>query len=229
VAKNFFLAGTDTDCGKTFIASALLHKAAESGLRSLGLKPVAAGAAEIDGSLKNDDALSLMQFSTVALPYAQVNPVVLAPAIAPHIAAEQIGRRVTVSQLEGFVRGALMTPADFRIIEGAGGWFVPVNRRETLSELPQRLKTEVILVVGMKLGCISHSLLTVQAIRQDGLKIAGWVANCIDPDMQCLEENIDTLKQMIDAPCLGVIPCFEQGEYAEKIQQASELLDLPAN
>lgn len=227
MAQNFFLTGTDTDCGKTFITSALLHKGCEAGLKTLGLKPIAAGASMIDGSLKNEDALSLMQYSSVKLPYTQVNPVVLEPAIAPHIAAEQQGKRFTISQLEGFVRGALMTPADLRIIEGAGGWLVPVNRREPLSELPKRLRIPVILVVGMKLGCINHAMLTLAAIANDGLPIAGWVANTIDAQMPCFDENIDTLKQIIGAPCLGVIPYFNKKTHDEAIAKAAELLVLP--
>lgn len=206
MAKNYFVTGTDTDCGKTFISCAILHGLAEQGKKTLGLKPIAAGAQMIDGQLKNGDAVELMQFSSVKLPYAQVNPVVFEEAIAPHIAAEKHGRNVTVSQLEGFVRGALFQPADVRIIEGAGGWLVPVNRREPLSLLPKRLKIDVIMVVGMKLGCINHAMLTAQAIANDGLKLVGWVANCLHDDMDVQQENIDTLKQILPAPCWGVVP-----------------------
>ena len=224
MAKNYFLTGTDTDCGKTLIAAALLHCASVKGLRSLGLKPIAAGSIDVDGKPRNEDALLLMQHANVALPYAQVNPVLFEEAIAPHIAAEKNQRSVTVSQLEGFMRGALMTPADFRVIEGAGGWLVPVNRREPLSELPKRLKTEVIVVVGMKLGCINHAMLTLAAIARDGLNVAGWVANQIDADMQCLAENIATLEQIIPAPCLGKVP-YLQGN--DQVVAAASYLQLP--
>lgn len=224
MAKNYFLTGTDTDCGKTLVASALLYCASQSGLRSLGLKPIAAGAELISGTLQNDDALLLMQYSSVTLPYAQVNPVIFKEAIAPHIAAEKNGRAVTINQLEGFVRGALMTPADFRLIEGAGGWLVPVNRREPLSDLPKRLKTPVIVVIGMKLGCINHAMLTISAISRDGLPIAGWVANHIDADMQCFDENLSTLQQIIPAPCLGVIPFLAD---ENRIEAAAKYLILP--
>lgn len=122
------------------------------------------------------------------------------------------------------MRGALMTPADFRIIEGAGGWLVPVNRREPLSELPKRLKTDVIVVVGMKLGCINHAMLTMAAITRDGLQVAGWVANHIDQDMAYFEENLDTLKQIIPAPCLGVVPHLSA---EDKVDQAASYLQLP--
>ncbi len=224
MAKNYFLTGTDTDCGKTLIASALLKCASDAGQRSLGLKPIAAGAIEQNGQLYNEDALLLMQYSSVKLPYAQVNPVLFEEAIAPHIAAEHQKRNVTISQLEGFMRGALMTPADFRVIEGAGGWLVPVNRREPLSELPKRLKTDVIVVVGMKLGCINHTMLTMAAIARDGLNVAGWVANKIDENMSCFDENLDTLKQIIPAPCLGVVPFIENGEL---VDVAARCLTLP--
>ena len=224
MAKNYFLTGTDTDCGKTLVASALLQCANIKGLRTLGLKPIAAGSHLVDGKPRNDDALQLIRYSSVKLPYAQVNPVLFDEEIAPHIAAEKNQRSVTISQLEGFMRGALMTPADFRIIEGAGGWLVPVNRREPLSELPKRLKTDVIVVVGMKLGCINHAMLTIAAITRDGLKIAGWVANQIDADMHCFDENLSTLQQIIPAPCLGVVPFIKEGELVE---MAAACLSLP--
>lgn len=225
MAKNYFLTGTDTDCGKTLVASALLKCASDQGLKSLGLKPIAAGAILVDGNLRNDDALLLMQHSSVKLPYTQVNPVLFEEAVAPHIAAEKSNRSITISQLEGFVRGALMTPADIRIIEGAGGWLVPVNRREPLSELPKRLKIDVIVVVGMKLGCINHAMLTVSAIARDGLTIAGWIANRVDAEMHCFDENLDTLQQIIPAPCLGVVPFIENGDL---VVTAADCLILPA-
>ena len=226
MAKNYFITGTDTDSGKTLVSAALLHKAKLEGLKSLGLKPIAAGAEEVDGKLKNGDALLLMQHSEVKLPYDQVNPVVFAPPIAPHIAAEQEGRHVTVKQLEGFVRGALMTPADIRVIEGAGGWLVPVNRREPLSLLAKNLKCDVILVVGMKLGCINHAMLTMAAIARDGLNVVGWVASHVDQAMLNFDENIDTLKQIIPAPCLGVIPHLA-GVEDKKVTDAAEFITLP--
>ncbi|CAA0113481.1 ATP-dependent dethiobiotin synthetase BioD 1 [BD1-7 clade bacterium] len=212
MAKNFFVTGTDTDAGKTFTSVALLKLAQQQGLRTLGLKPVAAGAELIDGVLKNDDALQLQTASSVQLPYNQINPIIFEEPIAPHIAAQNAGRTVGVAQLAGFVRGALMQPADFRLIEGAGGWLVPLNPQEMLSGVAKVLELDVILVVGIKLGCINHALLTARAIRQDGLKLAGWVANCIDPEMAQQQENIDTLKRMLPAPCLGALPFAETGE-----------------
>lgn len=209
MSRNFFIAGTDTDAGKTLITEALLLKANEAGLRTLGLKPVAAGADETADGPRNADALKLMQASSVKLPYRQVNPVLFRAPIAPHIAAQQEGRLVTVNTLTGYVRGAMMTPADLRLVEGAGGWLVPLNDREPLSALVQQLQLDVILVVGMKLGCLNHALLTAQVIRQAGLKLAGFVATQVDVDMSCVDENLQSLKQMLGCPCLGFVPFIE--------------------
>ena len=227
MSNNFFVTGTDTDAGKTLITAALLHKATQHGLTTLGLKPVAAGGVvQIPGSDQqgNDDAVKLMAASSVKLPYAQVNPVLFADPIAPHIAAEQEGRNITLSTLTGFVRGALMTPADFRLIEGAGGWMVPLNAREPLSGLAKELNTAVILVVGMKLGCLNHALLTAKAIRAEGLTIAGWVGSQIDKEMSCVDENLQSLKAMMGAPCLGFVP-YQDDVDAETV---AELLDISA-
>jgi len=221
--KNYFITGTDTDCGKTLIAQSLLLKANQKGLRTVGLKPVAAGAEPAEEGLQNTDALALQQMASEKLSYSQINPVVFSAAVAPHLAAKQEGRRVTVSSLAGFVRGAMMHPADFRIIEGAGGWMVPVNDHEALSALPKLLDLDVILVVGMKLGCLNHALLTARAIRQDGLTLAGWVATQTDPNMQLMEENVASLRNMLGAPCLGVIP------YQQHISPTDvvDLIELP--
>jgi dethiobiotin synthetase len=213
-SRHFFISGTDTGVGKTLVACGLLRAAALRGLRTLAIKPIAAGAELTENGLRNEDAVMLMAAMTEVLPYQQVNPVLLEPAIAPHIAAEKVGRRITVSQLAGICRGVMMQPADLVLIEGAGGWRVPLNRHELLSGLASELQAPVILVVGMKLGCINHALLTAEAIRADGLRLAGWVANQIDPDMSCFEENLATLNAMLDAPCIGVVPYLAQDERA---------------
>jgi dethiobiotin synthetase len=219
----FFIAGTDTDAGKTLIAQALLHKAGEAGFKTLGLKPVAAGAEFIDGELKNDDAIKLQAASTVKISYAQTNPVIFTEAIAPHIAAEKNNRQITAARVEGFLRGAMMTPSELCLIEGAGGWLVPLNHRETLSAVVKRLDLPVILVVGMKLGCLNHALLTVESIKLNGLKVAGWVANQIDADMAVFDENIATLEKMLPAPCLGVVPFMPELDIAK----VADCLSLP--
>ncbi|WP_344936093.1 dethiobiotin synthase [Zhongshania borealis] len=221
-AKQYFIAGTDTDVGKTLVACGILRAAAARGLKTLAIKPVAAGADLTEQGLRNTDALMLIDAMTESLPYEQVNPVLLAPPIAPHIAAEQAGRRLSVSQLAGFCRGVMMRKVDMVLIEGAGGWRVPLSQREMLSGLVVELQTPVILVVGMKLGCISHALLTAEAIRADGLVLAGWVANQIDPDMACFDENLATLRNFLPAPCLGVLPNLSQPD----ANLAAEHLDI---
>ncbi|GGK73995.1 dethiobiotin synthase [Amphritea balenae] len=207
MAKNtIFVAGTDTDVGKTVIAAGLLQAANDKGLRTVAVKPVAAGCEQTDEGLRNSDALLLQQTASIKLAYEQVNPIALEPAIAPHIAAVQAGRRLDADRMAALCRGVMMQPADFMVIEGAGGWRVPLNSRQTLADLPKQLKVPVVLVVGMKLGCISHTLLTVEAIVKDGLRLAGWVANKVDPDMSCYQENLDTLRGMLSAPLLGEVP-----------------------
>lgn len=208
--KRFFITGTGTEVGKTLMAIGLLTKAKAKGLSTMALKPLAAGGRLTEDGLRNEDALSLQAAMTESLPYEQINPVVLDQPIAPHIAAEQQGRNITVSQLAGYCRGAFTKNVDFTLVEGAGGWRVPVNRHEQLSALAAELDLPVILVVGMKLGCLNHALLTEEAIRRDGLRIAGWIANRRDPDMAGFEENVDTLKAQLSAPCLGVVPSLKE-------------------
>ncbi len=205
----FFIAGTDTDVGKTLVAAGLLLAANARGLSTVAMKPLAAGCEETPEGLRNADALILQEAMSLSLPYEQINPVALKPAIAPHIAADQAGKRLLVSQLEGYCRGVLMQSADMAVIEGAGGWRLPLNRMETLAGLAMALKLPVILVVGVKLGCINHALLTAEAIRNDGLPLAGWVANQLDTDMLCYRENLMTLRSLIPAPCLGEVPFLD--------------------
>lgn len=191
----FFITGTDTEVGKTWVSCRLLERAREAGLSCYGLKPIAAGCEDTADGLRNEDALNLMASSSLSLPYELVNPVALKAAIAPHIAARQEGRRISLSQLAGYVRGALSShPADLVLVEGAGGWRVPLNDQEMLSALAVELNLPVIQVVGMKLGCISHALLTAEAIQADGLRYTGTVANCFG-EMDVREENLITLRQ----------------------------------
>ena len=220
--KAFFIAGTDTGVGKTLVSAALLFKAQQQNLSTAALKPVAAGCEETLDGLRNEDALLLQKYCQPSLRYEQINPVALRAAIAPHIAAQQENRRLSVNGLSGFCRGVLMTRADFTVVEGAGGWRVPLNARETLADLAKELHLPVILVVGVRLGCINHTLLTVEAIVRDGLSLAGWVANVIDADMPCIDENIAAIAERLRAPCLGKIPCLNKA----LPELAAEHLDL---
>lgn len=204
--RTFFVTGTDTDVGKTLVSAGLLAAANRKGLSTLGLKPVSAGCERTEEGLRNSDALILQQTASIDLPYDQVNPIAFEPPIAPHIAAAQQGQQLSAERISAYCRGALMKPADFAIVEGAGGWHVPLNHRETLASVAKQLKTEVILVVGMKLGCISHTLLTVEAILKSNLPLVGWVANSTESDMNSYQENLETLKAMVPAPLLGEVP-----------------------
>ena len=221
-SKVFFVTGTDTEVGKTLVAAALLSLARRQGLRCAGIKPVAAGCYRQGERLVNEDALALMAASGAKLDYETVNPVALEPAIAPHIAATQAHRPLAVGALAEHCRAVFNADFDFIIVEGAGGWFVPLNDKETLADLCIELDIAVILVVGMKLGCINHALLTAAAVARAGLSLAGWVANSVADEMPCLAENLATLKARLPAPCLGVVPHLPAGEP----RRASAHLDI---
>ncbi|MEK1905370.1 MAG: dethiobiotin synthase [Pseudomonas sp.] len=201
--RAFFVTGTDTEVGKTTIAAGLLHAARLAGLSTAAAKPVASGCEPSAAGLRNSDALALLGECSLALEYAEVNPFAFAPAIAPHLAAREVGMALTVAALAGPVRHILGKGADFTLVEGAGGWRVPLAGRESLSDLAIELGLPVILVVGVRLGCINHALLTAEAIARDGLQLAGWVANIVDPHTSRLEENLATLAERLGAPCLG--------------------------
>ena len=206
MSRAFFVAGTDTDVGKTTVAAGLLHAARTAGLTTAAVKPVASGCESTLQGLRNSDALALQAECSPPLEYAAVNPFAFAPAIAPHIAAHEAGVELSAALLAGAVQGVLGRQADFTLVEGAGGWRVPLNGGETLSALPVRLQLPVILVVGVRLGCINHALLSVEAILRDGLPLAGWVANIVDPTTSRLAENLATLDELLPAPCLGRVP-----------------------
>jgi dethiobiotin synthetase len=202
----YFIAGTDTDVGKTTIAAGLLHAARSAGMSTAAGKPVASGCELTPKGLRNADALALMAQCSLPLSYAEVNPLAFEPAIAPHLAAREAGVALTVQSLSGPMLHILDKGADFTLIEGAGGWRVPLADQDNLSDLAMALGLPVILVVGMRLGCINHALLTAEAIARDGLQLAGWVANIIDPKTSRLEENLATLAERLPAPCLGRVP-----------------------
>lgn len=205
LSGRYFLTGTDTDAGKTWVACELLRQARDAGLATLGLKPVAAGAEQVTGEWRNEDALRLMAVSSVPLPYEQVNPVLLREAMAPHLAARREQRTLTATRIAGYVRGAMAAKPDLLLVEGAGGWRVPLNDRETMADLALALRLPVILVVGMRLGCLNHALLTAEAITRDGLPLAGWVANAVPgTDMAAVEDNIATLEQWLPAPRISL-------------------------
>lgn len=200
-----FIAGTDTGVGKSLVAATLLAALNASGHRAAGMKPVASGCRQTPRGLRNEDAELLIAHSAGAPDYAQVNPFALPEAIAPHLAAKHAGVEIRLDPIHAaFV--ALSTNSDFVVAEGAGGWMVPLSDTLTQADLPRALDLPVILVVGLRLGCINHARLSARAIPDDGCRLIGWIANRIDPHMDCAEENLATLRALLPMPCLGALP-----------------------
>lgn len=223
----FFVTGTDTGVGKTLVAAALLCAAGSRGLRTIGIKPVAAGCERRDGQWVNADALLLQASATVRLQYAQVNPVALRTAMAPHLAAAEDGVTLTAADIAGHCRDSSRIAHDLLLAEGAGGWLVPLNERESMADVAGALGWPVILVVGMRLGCLNHALLTAAAIRAAGLELAAWVANSAGPDMPALAANIETLDAHLGAPRLGALPWLGSGVDIETAARYFDISLLP--
>lgn len=206
MTASFFVTGTDTEVGKTFVSSLLLKAAAAAGMKSVGYKPVSAGCEQVDGVMSNEDARALHAASSLAVSLKEVNPVALMPPIAPHIAAAQAGQTITADALiQGYHHLQGKQP-DFMLMEGAGGWRLPLGNDLWMPDVVKTLKLDVIVVVGMRLGCLNHAMLTCEAIRNDGLSIKGWIANQLSPDMPVYQENLATLKAAMPAPLLVEIP-----------------------
>ena len=222
MSKAYFITGTSTNVGKTLVAAGLLAAAAKQGLSTLGFKPVAAGCKMTSDGLRNEDALQLLAQTNLPVSYEQLNPVALEPAIAPHIAAAEAGRRLSADRLAGFYRGVMMQRPDFTVVEGAGGWRVPLNDRETFADLAKVMQLPVVLVVGVDLGCINHALLTAEAIQRDGLILAGWVANQVVPKMDRYQDNLATLQRWIPCPMIGKV-YHQPGVSAEQVAEQLRL------
>ncbi len=214
MSRGYFVTGTDTGVGKTLVTAALLRRLRESGVRAVGMKPVAAGAIAGPEGRANDDALLLQAESSVRHPYALVNPWLFEAAIAPHIAASESG---VVIDTDRIVKACetLRASADVVLAEGAGGFLVPLDAQRSFAELPGLLGMDVLLVVGLRLGCLNHALLTVEAIAARGYRLAGWIGNGIDPTYARSTANIATLTEMIAAPCLGIVPWLADPGVAE--------------
>lgn len=222
MAQAYFVTGTDTEVGKTTIAAGLLHAARLHGLSTAAAKPVASGCMRTAQGLRNDDALALLAQCSLPLRYEEVNPLAFEPAIAPHLAAREVGVELDVASLYQPVRSVLDKCAGFTLVEGAGGWRVPLAGGQTLSDLAIALGLPVILVVGVRLGCINHAVLSAEAIVRDGLQLAGWVANIVEPQTSRLEDNLATLAERLPAPCLGHVPRL----VAVRADAVSAYLDL---
>jgi dethiobiotin synthetase len=193
--ETYFVTGTDTEVGKTFITLQLLRYFEKQGVSTLALKPIASGCEETAKGLVNKDALALQAAASIKLPYHHINPFAFLPPIAPHIAAKQAGVNLSAATLTQTLTPILQTPANIKLIEGAGGWLLPLNETETLADYVETLNVKIILVVKMQLGCLNHALLTAKNIQDRGLTLAGWVANTIGEPMPCLKNNIETLSE----------------------------------
>lgn len=203
-----FVTGTSTGVGKTVVTAAIVRLLARQELRVVGLKPIASGAerSASGGSLHNIDALELQAASPCALAYETVNPFCFEPAIAPHIAAAEAGISVDVGALAEWY-GKATAGADFAVVEGAGGWRVPLHPYGFLSDLPERLNLGVVLVVGLTLGCLNHARLTAEAIEVSGrCRLLGWVGNALDPRFERCAQNIATLSELLGGPPLALVP-----------------------
>ncbi len=207
-AAGFFVVGTDTEVGKTLVSAALILKLREQGFNAMGFKPVVAGTYKnSDGSILNEDIETLRIASGIPSGKLDLCPYILDIPAAPHLVATNQGIHLELDIiLQAFKR--IHSQSEFLVVEGAGGFLVPLNDHEDLASLAQKMDLPVILVVGMKLGCINHALLTYEAIRSRKLKIAGWLANSLAIEMPLLKENISTLQSRIDAPFLGLIPAL---------------------
>ena len=204
--RGWFVTGTDTEVGKTRVATALLAALNNAGERTAAMKPIACGARMTTGGLRHDDAELLLQHASVRHDYASVNPYVFAPPIAPHIAAAAVSCTIQIDTIAQQFQRLTRPPVTAIVVEGAGGWAVPIDVEQTMDIIPVRLGLAAILVVGMRLGCLNHALLTVAAIAARGVPLAGWVANTITPDMPQLAANIATLRARIPAPLLATLP-----------------------
>lgn len=208
MGQAYFVTGTDTEVGKTHVAAALLYAWRKEGLSVGAMKPVASGCRVTPEGLRNGDAETLIAQCSRTPSYQAINPYAFEPPIAPHIAAAETGVTIDLESLVGQAR-QLAGQVDRFLVEGVGGWLVPLSDSATTADLAKRLGYPVLLVVGVRLGCINHALLTAAAIAQQGMTLAGWIANGVDPDCARPEAIVDTLQARLSAPLLGSIPWLE--------------------
>jgi len=226
--RGFFITGTDTGVGKTFVSCTLLHAYTQQGLRAVGMKPVAAGCRIVGTGLLSEDAEHLLLAGNVAATPQEITTYAFGPALAPHLAARQAGVELEFAPILSMFN-SLQSRADMVVVEGVGGFRVPLNARQDSADLAVELALPVILVVGMRLGCLNHALLTSEAIAARGLHLAGWVANCIDPAMEAVEDNIAALETRLGAPRIGTLPFTQEGDYQAAVTMMNQdfLLQIP--
>lgn len=204
MTQSWFITGTDTEIGKTWCTLALIQHFKNQGLQVAGMKPIAAGCYRSEAGLRNDDAEQILELSGLEVPYEWVNPYAFEPPIAPHLAAAQANKIINISNICNYYQ-QLAAQAEVVIIEGIGGWRVPINAEQSLKDIVLALKVPVILVVGLRLGCINHALLTAETIIRDGCSLAGWIANPIDPHFAA-QGSIDALSERLEVLCLAQMP-----------------------
>lgn len=204
MSKGLFVTGTDTEIGKTYVSAEIIRTLVNGGNRVASMKPIASGGFEDSGRLYNEDALTLMQAANVSMTYAQANPYVFEPAIAPHLAARDLGVQMSIGLICD-IFAELAGRSDWVIVEGVGGWLVPIGAGHTLADLAQALSVPVVLVVGIRLGCINHALLSVESIMRHGLTLAGWIANHCEPGTERAADIVSTLEELISRPRLATI------------------------
>jgi dethiobiotin synthetase len=200
-----YITGTDTGIGKTLASCALLHALRGHGLRAVGMKPVASGCTYSDGQWRNEDALALLAAGSHLLPYADCNPYALEHPLAPELAARDAGVDVALQPIFD-AHARLATCADALVVEGVGGWLAPLSASLMQADLVRALRLPVVLVVGLRLGCLNHALLSTRAMLADGVHLAGWIGSQVDPCMARVEDNLGMLRERLPAPCWGVLP-----------------------
>lgn len=203
--NGLFITGTDTGVGKTHVSVSLVKALVKHGLRTAVMKPIASGSEQTPDGLRNEDAVALMAASNIRVPYATVNPYCFLPAISPHIAAEEAKVGVDIGVIAQRFE-ALASRADFTVVEGAGGWYAPISKTQSMADLPHSLQIPAVLVVGVRLGCLNHAQLSKEAIEAKGVPLAGWVANCIDPTLERAAENLGTLERILGSEPLALFP-----------------------
>ena len=220
MTKSLFVTGTDTGVGKTWCTLALIQYFKNQGLRVAGMKPIASGCRKRCTGFMNSDAEQILEISGLNVPYHSVNPYAFSPAIAPHIAARQVLQSIDLKYIiEKY--NQLAAQADIVVVEGAGGWRVPINATESMKDIALAMKAEVILVVGLRLGCINHALLTAETIIADGCHLAGWIANPLEPKFDG-KASIETISKRLKAPLLATMPCLAFQDISLLTERLSE-------
>ncbi len=220
--KKLFVTGTDTDVGKTFVSQLLLETLNNNGQKTLGFKPISAGCEQTPEGLRNEDALILQAASSVQAQYEHVNPIAYLPPIAPHIAAQEAGEGITLGDLQTHFERISQYQPDLLLVEGAGGWRLPLNTKgQYLSDFAIQNQMPVVIVVGMRLGCLNHALLTLQAIEHDQLDCVGWIANQLSDDMPYYDENLASLQQLMPAPMLAEVKFASEDTQGKLISTAA--------